>query len=431
MSNHHNPREVEHSVLSRRGFLGGAAGFAAAAATHGILPRIALAAGNRAENRDVLITIFLRGGADGLSLVPAFGDPYYSISRPNLKVPPPDSGLPNAGIPIDGFFGFHPVMSPLMNAFNSGDLLIVHATGHPVANRSHFEKERIVEFGDLNGAVGTGWLARHLLSVGAYVPGALLRAIGTRTSPPYALYGAPDMLPIADPANFGLAGSTASEAARKQVLSDLYQTAQDPVATSALDTIASIDLLKTIQIGSYVPANGAVYPASGSYVEFSRSMKAAAALIKSQIGIEAIAVDLADWDTHGSQGVFNGTFFHLADMLAKTLAAFHTDMAASPSTQYTIVVMSEFGRNVKENGSLGTDHGFGNIMMFLGSEVNGGQVLAQWPGLAPANLVDGQDLDVTIDYRDLLAEVIVKRLKNPNIAQIFPGYTPAVHRIVN
>ena len=95
----------------------------------------------------------------------------------------------------------------------------------------------------------------------------------------------------------------------------------------------------------------------------------------------------------------------------------------------TVVTMSEFGRRAHENGSGGTDHGHGNVMFLMGGGVNGGQVHTRWPGLAPAALDDG-DLAITTDYRDVLAEVVTRRLLNPALDQVFPGYTPGAVGVV-
>ena len=92
--------------------------------------------------------------------------------------------------------------------------------------------------------------------------------------------------------------------------------------------------------------------------------------------------------------------------------------------------MSEFGRRVSENGSLGTDHGHGSLMMLLGGNVLGGRVHGQWPGLADEQLVGPGDLAVTTDYRDVLGEIVLKRLRNPKLAEVFPGYTPSFPGVV-
>src|SRR5262249_16364230 len=174
----------------------------------------------------------------------------------------------------------------------------------------------------------------------------------------------------------------------------------------------------------YQPANGAVYPAGGSGT-LGYSMKATAALIKADVGVEAVAIDVSGWDTHNNQGSRVGAMADLMTKLSNTLAAFHLDvLTGSTSRNVTVVVMSEFGRRFVENASFGLDHGHGNVMMLLGNHISGGRVLTQWPGLAPNQLFQGLDLQVTIDFRDILAEIVQMRLGNTNLGYVFPGYTP-------
>ena len=109
---------------------------------------------------------------------------------------------------------------------------------------------------------------------------------------------------------------------------------------------------------------------------------------------------------------------------SNSLGAFWADVI-STGFPVTAVSVSEFGRNVRQNGSLGTDHGRGTTMFAMGQSIAGGRVLTyQWPGLAPADLEAGQDLRVTLDYRDILAEIVQNRLGNSNLATVFPGWTP-------
>ncbi|HLB49278.1 MAG TPA: DUF1501 domain-containing protein, partial [Anaerolineales bacterium] len=115
--------------------------------------------------------------------------------------------------------------------------------------------------------------------------------------------------------------------------------------------------------------------------------------------------------------------------LAYGLAAFHED-TADHADRMTVVTMSEFGRRVAENGSLGTDHGHGSMMMLMGGNVVGGRIHGQWPGLSDGQLVGPGDLAVTTDYRDVLAEVVSKRLNNAAVDQIFPNYKATVRNIL-
>ncbi len=146
-------------------------------------------------------------------------------------------------------------------------------------------------------------------------------------------------------------------------------------------------------------------------------------LIKAEVGLEVSAIDLGGWDTHFAQGGSTGQMAGLLADLSAGLAAFHADLAAHLG-HVTVVAMSEFGRRAAENGSLGTDHGHGSMMMVLGGNVQGGKVHGNWPGLRDGQLIGPGDLAVTTDYRDVLGEICLKRLNNAALAEIFPGYQP-------
>ncbi|HRI88320.1 MAG TPA: DUF1501 domain-containing protein, partial [Candidatus Hydrogenedentes bacterium] len=162
---------------------------------------------------------------------------------------------------------------------------------------------------------------------------------------------------------------------------------------------------------------------------FGTSLKSSAALIKAGIGVEAIAADLGGWDTHAEQQPRQGYMANLMQELADSLGAFHADMAADSSKKYVLVVMSEFGRIAYENGTGGTDHGHGSTLICMGNHIDGGRVLANWPGLGDDELFQGQDLQITIDYRDILSEIVQNRLGNTNLSAVFPEYTPIFHGV--
>jgi uncharacterized protein (DUF1501 family) len=141
------------------------------------------------------------------------------------------------------------------------------------------------------------------------------------------------------------------------------------------------------------------------------------------------AIDVGGWDTHFAQGGSEGLMASLLADLAQGLAAFHADLF-DHANRLTVVTMSEFGRRVQENGSLGTDHGHGSLMLLLGGSVAGGRVHGRWPGLADEQLIGPGDLAVTTDYRDVLAEVCLKRLNNQALGEIFPGYNATLRGFV-
>ncbi len=425
MSSHNHIHDSSHACdeyrsLSRREFVSRSTATAVALSVPAWLPRVTYA---QAENsdRDVLISIFLRGGADGLSLVAPFGEAAYYSLRPTIAIPPP-SGAPNSSLNLDGFFCLPPAMGALLPAYQAGHLLIVHATGSTDPSRSHFDAQFFMEIGkpgDRN--VVTGWLGRHLASKPPMKVDAALRAVGFAYGLPQTLVGGPDTLPIPDPSNFGLAGNSSTRAQRLAWLGNSYQVERDPLKTAALNTQRTINTLSALNIRGYTPAGGAVYP-GGS---FAAALRSTAALIRADMGIEAVQIDIGGWDTHSAQGPVNGGMAATMQQFAGAIGAFHADMVgAGRINRVTLVAMSEFGRVARENASQGTDHGHGNAMFVLGGSVLGGRVMRNWPGLAQGQLYENQDLHVTIDYRDILAEIVQRRLANSNVGLVFPGYAP-------
>lgn len=412
---------AEYQQLSRRQFVTGAAAAAGAAAFPAWLPRVVLAK-SYASTRDVMVSIFQRGGADGLTLCVPFGDPAYYSSRPTLAIPRPDASSVNRGIALDEFFALPQGMSGLVPAYANGDLLFVHATGQLNVSRSHFDAQRYMEVGKpVDPSLVTGWLGRHLASIPPLKPDAPLRALGVAAGLQKTLVGGPRTLPISDPANFSVGGTASTSASRLAVLRDDYLLAEEPLKSSALDAVNTVSLLQSVNIAAYVPGGGAVYPNSA----FGRALRSVAALIKADVGIEAAQVDIGNWDTHAAQDPIAGSMFNTMRDFSNALAAFHADVIAPAATGVTLVSLSEFGRNVRENGSLGTDHGRATAILVMGKGIAGGRVLTNgWPGLDKSVLENGQDLKVTLDYRDVLAEIVQNRLGNPNLSFVFPGWTP-------
>jgi uncharacterized protein (DUF1501 family) len=413
----------EYNELSRRHFVAGAGAALAAAAFPAWLPRVVLAE-SYSSTRDVIVSVFMRGGADGLSLCVPYGDANYYSSRPTINIAQPDSTKASKVTALTDYFGLPPAMTALLPAYKAGQLLLVHAVGVTVVNRSHFDMQRFIEIGKANDpTLITGWLGRHLASVPPMRTSAPLRALGLADGLQRTLYGAPKALPIADPSTYGIAGSAATAKARADWLQGDHFLTIEPLRSAALDATNTLALLATVGVSAYKPANGATYPNSS----FGRSLRSAAALIKADVGIEAVQVDLGGWDTHQAQDPNAGSMFRTMQDFASSLGAFWADVmsAGGASANVTLVALSEFGRNVRENGSAGTDHGRAGVMFVMGPGITGGRVLTNnWPGLARENQESGQDLKVTLDHRDVLAEIVGKRLGNPNLDLVFPSFTP-------
>ncbi len=417
------PECSRRAGLSRREVLTGSSALTAAAlfaSQAKASPRIFFGPRSGVQ-RDVLVQIFLRGAMDGLTTVVPYGDPDLYLARPNLAVAPP--GQTNGAVDLDGFFGLAPAAAPLLTPYSNGHLAFVHASGSTDPTRSHFEGFARMEFGDPGlplGTVNDGWIARYLIQTSGLATGEL-RGVQAGDILPFTLSGAPDVLPIPDFANFKFPGHRAQQ--RIDALSQLYSARPAPVGPAAASTFASIALMGTIDFAGYVPAGGAQYPDNLLAIQ----LRDTAALIKADVGVEVVTLDVQGWDLHASLGPIDGEMANLLDYLSKAIEAFYLDLGPTID-RVVLVVISEFGRHVEENSSLGTDHGHGNAMMVMGGHINGGQVLTDWPGLAPAQL-DMGDVAVTIDYRDILGEILQVRLGASDLSAIFPQHTFTTHGI--
>jgi uncharacterized protein (DUF1501 family) len=321
---------------------------------------------------DVLVCLFLRGGADGLHLVAPYGDAAYYAQRPRIAVPrPDDTRVPAAqrGVALDGFFALNPALAPLRESFQAGHLAIVHAAGSPDQSRSHFSAMETMERGVADGATtGTGWLGRHLqtAAAGSHSP---LRALAIGDTLPQSLEGALGATAVDSLAAFRLTLPAAWSTGFHAALASLYAEAEGPLAEAGRETRRLLQALEHLQPEKYRPEGGARYPNS----DFGRGLAQIAQLIKAQLGLEVACLDLGGWDSHvGQEPLLEG----LMRDLAGGLAAFHADLG-SRIDRVTLLAMSEFGRRVRENGGLGTDHGRATCFWLMGGSIRGGRVVAK------------------------------------------------------
>lgn len=444
--------------LTRRQVLTGAT---LAAATGGVAGRLAALEGvtlnphNEQKGGDTLVVIFLRGGADGLNIVVPYGDADYYRLRPSLGLPgPKDSSATAAArcLPLNDFFGLHPALAPFHPLYQEGKLAVVHAIGSGDQTRSHFEAMATMERGLANDSgASSGWLARHL-SATASDEDSPLRAVSITETVPDSLRGASHVAAMLNLDEFRLVAPTALPTGsgnrifhrqQKQVASAQSATRADAIAETlrsmyggpameetrvltgaGRETLAALDAVQRLDPTHYRPDLGVTYPKS----ELANGLKQVACLLKGNVGLEIACLDLGGWDTHVAQGRETGWQAGRLSELAQGLGAFTRDLGAHLE-RTTIMVMTEFGRRAAENSGLGTDHGRASCMFLIGGGVQGGKVYARWPGLGPTQLEGPGDLPVTTDYRDVLAEVVTRRLKNPQIDTVFPEYTPNYHDI--
>lgn len=354
------------------------------------------------DNPQALIVVFLRGGADGLSLVAPLEDDNYYRARPRLAVAKKDA------VPLDGFFGLHPLLRELAPIYKEGALAIIHGAGSEDATRSHFEAQDLMEHGGL--AAG-GWLGRFLRYRTNARSGAL-SAIAVGRQFPECLRGAPAATVMQSIDEFSLGPDSG---ALLRELDRLYGVQADALGAAARDTLDALRRIENLRNNPYQPSAGADYGRDS----FAEGLKQVARLLKARVGLEAVSLDLGGWDSHFTQGTI---IEPLMARLAKGLAAFYRDMGPGMA-HTTIVVMTEFGRRVAENASFGTDHGRGGVMFVIGGGVKGGRVLGHWGGLK-ADLLEGPgDVPVWTNYRNVLAPILRKHGAGPDRELVFPEFS--------
>jgi uncharacterized protein (DUF1501 family) len=421
--------------VSRRQFLMGCS--AAVAAMAGArLTNVALAQGG--ANQDILVVVFLRGAWDVLNVLPPIGGMdrgYYEDARRNyLRIPASGTGAAiNLGALDCVPFGLHPEMVELHSLYQQGRAAFVLACGMNHGTRSHFDAMQFMEMGTPGvKTTGSGWITRHLQSAANLPPAIQLPAVAANSAQPTSLLAYPDAVSMTTPSGFTFYGSSTTLAGtgqsyrywQQQSLRQMYNGATwlDRAGIEVLDTLTVMQ-----SAGSYTPRAGVTYP-SGS---LGTSLRTVAQLIKMNVGLQVATIDFGGWDTHEYQGASSGYMAGLLDQLSRGLTALYSDLDdsnySSPIQRTTIVVMSEFGRRLRENNSQGCDHGHGSAMIVLGGRVNGGRLYGSWPGLRNDQLFDRADLAVTTDYRAVLSEILVRRLGNGRLDVIFPDityYTP-------
>lgn len=401
----------------------------AAAGAGSILPLAGLSglafAADPGAARPLLLVVHLRGGCDGLHLIsPATDENFIAARAAELRVSAdgPDAGFALAhGPDASTDFRLHAGAAGLAELYKDGHLAFIHAAGLTNATRSHFVATDMIERGVANEAdlarVPSGWLARGIGS-SKTAAGLNIQAVAAGGVIGGDLAGLENVIAVPD-----LAGGLAPPGGPKigSVLQQLYAAAPGEVAAAgrkALQLMERIDgqLPRDAQthVLPYQPPEGAKYDAAA---DFARPLKVVAQLVKMELGLEAATVDIANWDTHEGQA---GRFRSLTERLSNGLIAFWNDMTPFHD-RITVVMVSEFGRRLRNNKSGGTDHGRAGVMAVLGGRLKGGRCYGTWPGLQAADLDEGVDLAVTTDYRRVLTEILDHR-QGAKGSHAFPGY---------
>jgi uncharacterized protein (DUF1501 family) len=292
---------------------------------------------------------------------------------------------------------------------------IVHAVGLDHDTRSHFDAQEFIELGTPGSKSTTsGWITRHLQETGV---SSILPVVSTSGQPTSLLNFVPTVS-VNSPSDFSQWGNDLV-GSQQNALRQMYK-GSSLLHQAGARTLDALNIISPLVEKEYQPSNGATYNDD----ELGRQLKTIAQMIKLDAGLRVAAVDFGGWDTHEYETEGNGGYIgDLLNQLSRGLANFYLDLDSGYTDRLSVVVISEFGRRLVQNESYGTDHGHGSVMLTLGGNVNGGQVFGAWPGLHNDQLYDHADLAVTTDYRQILSELLSKRLGNSNIENVFPGFS--------
>ncbi|MCX7544850.1 DUF1501 domain-containing protein [Marinicella gelatinilytica] len=407
------------SSMNRRKFLQSSALLAGLSGV-----KISRANGLRSSSQPIVIDLFMRGGLDGLNLVPPYsGNNWieYDILRPDLQVPKTGS---NKMLDLGEAFGFHPAATGFRDMYLDGDLAIIHGTGlpKPLVTRSHFDATKATELGTPgNTFTADGWLTRHLQSSPQITGAEVIPVLVSSGSKPLSLQDYFNALTVDQVSGYH-PNPGSYEDQHVAAISGMYAgtSAMDQAVNGAMDTL---QILHQLDLNNYQPGGGVIYPDNS----FGDQLQLIAQLIKEDLNVNVATAELGGWDTHDRQGDGGvGTFADRVGYLSNAVTALWQDLKGSGlGQQVTIVIHSEFGRRAKQNGgsNSGTDHGSGNVMIVIGGRVNGGQMYGQFVGLEQSELFQGEDVSPEVDYRQVLGTIVKEVLGNPHLDQVFPGYS--------
>jgi uncharacterized protein (DUF1501 family) len=362
----------------------------------------------RAEGRDPrFLVIVLRGALDGLAVVAPVGDPDWAKLRGD-KALTLSSATP--ALPLDGFFALNPAMANFHRLYQANQAMVVHAVATPYRERSHFDGQDVLENGfSKPGAADSGWLNRTLAALepgGSADPhGSQAFAVGpvaplvVRGPAPVLAWTPPKLPPVGD------------ETTNR--LLDLYQHT-DPTFARALEEHIGLAAIARAGGMSSEPSDERPAVQAGGIAQvrayFSDTAGAAAKFLAEAEGPRVGALAFDGWDTHVSEGIDKGRLANLLGALDGALGAIETNMGEA-WRETVVVLVTEFGRTAHVNGNDGTDHGTATVALLAGGALKGGRVIADWPGVAEANLYQNRDLKPTTDLRAVLKGLLEDHLR--------------------
>ncbi len=399
-------------MITRRKFLQGATAFFTLAGT-GITLAINNRKGVSLADEKSLVHLFFRGGMDALNfLIPRNGinRTEYDSKRPNIQVPLEQI------FNLNHAFGIPATCPELFQLYQQGDMAMIHAVGMPegLSSRSHFESMAMFDYGTPgDSSYISGWLARHINSSPSVHPSAVIPSMSPG-NPPVSHLGDPNVLSVDDPGSYH-PNPGRYEDEHLNTLGEIY-SGSDLLDNAMQATIDNINIITDLDLS---------IPDSYPNESLAQELGLIAQVIKANLGLQVASVDFGGWDTHENSGnAGTGYFVDRLGTVSAAIGAFFDDLtAAGKADNVVLTTQTDFGRRVRENGNRGTDHGTGQAMMVVGGAVSGGQVFGTFPGISDENLYLNTDLKMTTDFRRPLSDVVRNFLGNPNIDQVFPGYT--------
>jgi len=359
----------------------------------------------RAPTDRRLVVVILRGALDGMAAVVPYGDPALAGLRGDILLPSP--GQPGGVLDLGGFYGLHPELAGLHGLYQAGELLPVHAVAGSWRSRSHFDAQDCLESGAEH-RMTSGWLNRAIVALPSRTGSAAGDALAVGVSVPLLLRG-PALVANWAPESFAAPQP------------DLYATIAalnraDPATGPAIaeglrQRGFSVEVLAdTTPAHDKSPRDKLAFPALAA---------AAGRMLAASDGPRIAALEIGGWDTHADQ----------KRRLAQPLRQLDAGLVALKDglgeawRQTAVLVMTEFGRTVRANGTRGTDHGTGTVAFLLGGSVMGGRVMADWPGLGAGKLLDARDLQPTTDLRAIAKGLLAQHLglSTAALTTAFPG----------
>ncbi|MDB5873956.1 MAG: hypothetical protein JWQ07_3398 [Ramlibacter sp.] len=365
-----------------------------------------------------LVVVMLRGAMDGLSLVAPYSEAAYYQERPVIAIPKPgeEGGL----IALNDQFGLNPAFAPLLPYWQSKWLAFIHASGSPDATRSHFDAQDYMESAT-PGRKSTpdGWLNRlaAVLAGPHSTPvSQRLQAVNLGPTMPRIFSGEAPVASLAS-GNAALVRGNLDRPELVAAFAQLY-AGDDRLSQAVREATATRGEIMNNMASDDPKADAGSLSLNG----LSRDTTRLGQLMARDARVRLAFVPVGGWDTHANQGGAKGQLANRFTLLAQALDAL-AGALGDRFNETTILVMSEFGRTVRQNGTNGTDHGHGNVAWVMGGGVRGGQVYGAWPGLDASARYEGRDLAITTDFRDIVADILEQhfRLQDKQLAQVLPG----------